>query len=162
MTALLKKAGEDFLLDIVGSSREQHDKNWARRVSDLMLQDRVFLHGAVYGDEKWEYFAGADIFCHPTTCDYSPLVIIEAMCAGLPVVSTRVGGIVDLVSDGISGFIVDLADTQSLADALATLLRDEDLRQRLGRKGRALYEASHRSESFEKAFVTLYQELGLI
>jgi colanic acid/amylovoran biosynthesis glycosyltransferase len=65
-----------------------------------------------------------------------PVVLMEAMAAGLPVVASRLSGIPELVTDGISGLLVTPGDAAALADALARLAGDPDLRGRLGAAGR--------------------------
>jgi glycosyltransferase involved in cell wall biosynthesis len=61
---------------------------------------------------------------------------IEALAAGRPVVATRVGGVPDVVRDGEDGFLVDPGDVEALAERLATLARDAELRERMGAAGR--------------------------
>ena len=160
--AQLKQAGRAFHIDVVGGSRPEHDEAWARSIARLGLGDIVTLHGMIYGTEKLAFFARADIFCHPTTRDYSPLVIVEAMAAGLPVVASGIGGIVDLVADRKSGLLVVPRDVAGLVQALACLIDDVDLREKFGREGRSRYEAVHHPDRFESAIVSLYEELGLI
>jgi glycosyltransferase involved in cell wall biosynthesis len=59
--------------------------------------------------------------------------MLEAMAAGLPVVSTPVGGIPDVMEDGVEGYIVEPGDVEALADRLARLINDSELRRRMGR-----------------------------
>jgi glycosyltransferase involved in cell wall biosynthesis len=65
-----------------------------------------------------------------------PVVLMEAMATGLPVVASRLSGIPELVTDGVSGLLVPAGDEAALADALATLAKDPTLRARLGAAGR--------------------------
>jgi glycosyltransferase involved in cell wall biosynthesis len=65
-----------------------------------------------------------------------PVVLMEAMASGLPVVASHLSGIPELVADGVSGLLVPPGDATALADALATLAGDRDLRRRLGAAGR--------------------------
>lgn len=76
----------------------------------------------------------ADIFALPTFGDCLPMVLSEAGAAGLPVVSTRVAGIPEIVADGESGFLVPPHDGQALTEALTRLVEDADLRLRMGRR----------------------------
>jgi glycosyltransferase involved in cell wall biosynthesis len=80
----------------------------------------------------------ADIFALPTFGDCLPMVLSEAGAAGLPVVSTRVAGIPEIVADGESGFLVPPHDGQALTEALARLVDDADLRLRMGRRAVAI------------------------
>lgn len=79
-------------------------------------------------------FAEADVFAFPTLSDGFGLVLLEAMAAGLPVVSTR--NCADLVRDGENGFLVPERDPEALAEAIRTIVHDRDLRERFSRAAR--------------------------
>lgn len=89
---------------------------------------------------------GAAVFVLASVREASPNVIIEAMAMGLPVVATRVGGIPELVVDGKTGFLVEPGDPKGLADAVITVLADEDRRIEMGRVGRQRAEKFHSLE----------------
>lgn len=81
--------------------------------------------------------AASDIVCLTTTApDPLPRAVLEAMAAGLPVVTFRTGGAPEMVSDGETGFVVDTADERAMADRVARLALDRDLRAALGAAGR--------------------------
>jgi glycosyltransferase involved in cell wall biosynthesis len=109
---------------------------------------RVELVGVRSGDAKRAELAWADLFAYPTRYpqEGQPLVLLEAMAAGLPIVSTRHAGIPDTVRDGVDGVLVDLGDTAGLAAALAGLASDPQRRDALARNGRARYEERYRPE----------------
>ena len=79
-----------------------------------------------------QLYQQADIFALPTSGDCLPMVLSEAGAAGLPVVSTRVAGIPEIVADGQSGILIDPHDGQALTEALGRLIGDADLRLRMG------------------------------
>jgi glycosyltransferase involved in cell wall biosynthesis len=85
-------------------------------------------------------YARSDLFVLPTNADMSPWVVVEAMATGLPVITTRVGGIPDMVTDGKTGFLIERGDGSALADRVRTLLADPSLRRCLGAEGRAVVE----------------------
>ena len=97
------------------------------------LQD-VTLAGT--RDDVPELLARADVFVLSSRSEGAPLSILEAMAAGLPVVSSRVGGVPELVVDGVTGLLVPPGDPAAMAAALGRLLEDADLRRRLGAAGR--------------------------
>lgn len=90
-----------------------------------------------------------------------PRSILEAMRAGLPVVSTAVGGIPESVQDGENGFTVPRGDVAALRDRLLQLLEDPELRSRMGRKGREHYERYFTLQHTVDRTLAVYQELGL-
>ena len=85
-------------------------------------------------------YADADLFVLPTRADVSSIVALEAMATGRPVISTRMGGIPDIVREGETGFLIDPDDGAALATAMETLLVDPALRCRMGAAGRAVVE----------------------
>lgn len=119
-----------------------------RFVQENGLLDVVELCGPRYGDDKRRTYATADIMAFPTYNDAYPLVVLEAMSHGLPVVSTYEGAIPDIVAEGESGFLVPRQDPRALAGRLALLLTDSALRMRMGSAGRARYRAYFTSDVF--------------
>lgn len=97
-------------------------------------------------EELRSLYARADIAVLPSRGDCSPFAILEAMSAGLPVLSTDVGAIGEMVSHGITGFLVRPRDTRAIAARLACLLADGDLRDRLGKAGRRRVEQHYDAE----------------
>ena len=112
-----------------------------RQIEDQHLSDCVFFCGRKVADEKWAHFRRADIFCFPSYYQAESFgnVLVEAMMFELPVVSTRWRGIPDIVEDGVTGFLTPVKDAAEVADRLAQLLHDEQLRMSMGRKGRWRY-----------------------
>ena len=103
-------------------------------VRRLELQDVVALAGT--RDDVPELLAHADVFALSSRSEGAPLSILEAMAAGLPVVSSRVGGVPELVVDGETGLLVPPGDPAAMAAALGHLISDAGLRRRLGASGR--------------------------
>jgi UDP-glucose:(heptosyl)LPS alpha-1,3-glucosyltransferase len=88
------------------------------------------------------FYAAADICVHPTFYDACSLVTLEAMAAGLPVITTRANGASELITHGVNGVVLDFPhDDQALAAALRPLVRDANVRRALGSAGRGLVEA---------------------
>jgi glycosyltransferase involved in cell wall biosynthesis len=114
------------------------------------LADRVRYVGPVFDAAKHELLAAHDVFALPTARDAFPLVLLEAMQHGLPVVTTTVGAIADIVVEGETGFLVPPGDVATLADRLGRLAADPALRRRLGAAGRARYADRFTFEAFER------------
>src|SRR5262249_41094991 len=83
-----------------------------------------------------DLMAAADLLVLPSVAEAFGLVLAEALYLGTPVVATRVGGIPEIVTDGVDGILVPPADSQALADALLDLLHDPERRRRMAGAGR--------------------------
>lgn len=104
------------------------------------LRKQITFLGSVDGRTAQELLAEASIFLFPPHGrEGHPRVILEAMSAGLPIVTTDRGAIADSVIDGVSGFVLPEPDPEALADRILALLRDRDLRARMGKAARSTY-----------------------
>lgn len=99
--------------------------------------------------ELRELYATSDLFVLPTFADGSPLVLMEALAASLPVVATRVGGIPDMVLEGKTGYLLDAGDSAALGDAIEALVTDGNLRRSMS--DRAREDALRRFDARENA-----------
>lgn len=134
-------------------------------VRELDVSDIVHLCGPRTQDEVATALHEADVFVAPSVtaadgdAEGIPVVLMEAMAAGLPVVSTRHAAIPELVEDQRSGLLVDERDADALADCLHTLLRDDDTRRRMGARGRAVVEREFNIDSLNDILVERFQQL---
>ena len=113
----------------------------AAQSGELSIADRVHLPGSLTGDDKWQAYADADVFCFPTFYEAETfgIVLIEAMSFGLPVVATRWRGIPEIVDDERTGFLVDPHDAASVANRLEELHDDPTRRRQLSEAGRTKF-----------------------
>lgn len=130
----------------------------AERLSELREEvertgGAVRLLGLLEPPAKWRLLESADVLLFPSTYRYEaqPLTIIEAMSLGVPVVAYDVGGVRDLVEDGVTGRLVTAGDEDALAGALETL-RDPSERTRLGEGARDRYTAVHSPDAYRTAW----------
>ncbi|MFI9270096.1 glycosyltransferase family 4 protein [Kitasatospora sp. NPDC052896] len=122
-------------VEVVGDGSAATDH---RRLAErLGIADRVRFSGRLTGPELTAAYRRARVLALPTHYDSFPTVLVEAMAAGRPVVSTRVGGIPSLVTDGVHGLLTAPGDLVGLATALRRVLTDRELAERLGAAGRA-------------------------
>ena len=113
------------------------------------LNSVVHYLGPKYGEEKAIFFLKADIFVLPTEFECFPLVILEAMQYGLPIVSTFEGAIPEIVEDNSSGFLVKKNDSLELASKLTKLIINKELRTSFGKRSRFIYDNKYRLKTFE-------------
>lgn len=138
--ALLRLRGVDARLEIIGEGPWR--ERLARQIADQALDDRVRLAGVLGQESIKAALAASDVFAlaccvdDKGASDILPTVIMEAMAARLPVVSTRVAGVPEMVIDGVTGLLTPPADPPALADALARLADDPEARAALGAAGR--------------------------
>jgi glycosyltransferase involved in cell wall biosynthesis len=130
-----------------------------RRSKRLGITDRVRLEGAVGQDAMARYYAGADVFCLPSFAEGVPVVLMEAMASGRPVVATRIAGVPELVEEGVSGYLVAPGNVEELADALERLSSSPGDRGTMGIAGRRKvvddFDAQHCATELAKLFRTM-------
>jgi len=130
------------------------------RAAELGLGDAVEILGWVGGYRKNELLAAADIFVLPSYNESLPISLLEAMSWGVPVISTTVGGIPELIRDGTDGFLIEAADVPALTRALAELADDADLRERMGSAGRSQVAESFSREAVLPRLEQLYADIS--
>ena len=139
---ILKDRGHSFRCRIVGQADEQSPLV-ARLVQEGGLSDIIALEGGVTQEALRTIYAQADIFTLPCLVvdsgdrDGIPNVLAEGMAMELPVVSTSISGIPEIVEHDVSGLLIEQKDALALANALEQLLLDAELRHRLGQAARA-------------------------
>ena len=104
--------------------------------AELKLSGAVHFAGRIANDEIAQLYASADVLLNPSTADNMPISILEALACGVPVISTRAGGIPDLVTHERTALLVAVGDHVAMADAALRLLDDRALAQRLHDAGR--------------------------
>jgi len=122
------------------------------------LGDRVLAVG--YRADVMAVLAATDVLLHPSREDALPTTIIDAMAASTPVVATRVGGIPELIADGVSGVLVPAPPVAAeLAAALGALLRDPDRRRLLAAAGRERFEQEFTADRWSARMGQLYRSV---
>jgi glycosyltransferase involved in cell wall biosynthesis len=128
----LRERGVDACLCMVGDGPDRDHVE--RRAHELgVMRDTYFLG---YQETVAPFFSAFDAFVLPSVNEGTPVTAIEALGGGRPVVATRVGGVPDVVRDGVDGFLVEAGAIDDLAERLARLAADPELRRRMGAAGR--------------------------
>lgn len=149
---ILKEKGWKFICDFVGGETKELDgRRFAHEIETRGLDGIAVYHGRKYGKDKETFLRMADMLVFPTYYfnECFPLVILEAMMYGLPVISSDEGGIRDEVSDGINGFVVKPQDSTVLADTIGQLLDGKEIRNRMGTEGRLIFQKRFTMKCFE-------------
>jgi len=128
------------------------------RAEELGTSDRVVFAG--YRDDAARVVAAADVFALPSWTEGLPLVVLEAMALGRPVVATPVGGTPELVVDEETGLLVPPRDVAALAAALTRVLGDAALGRRLGEAGRRRVAEHFSAEATSREVLALYDEVA--
>lgn len=124
----------DSSLGIVGGGSQRQALE--KLVADFNLTDCVIFYGKIEHSKIQNYYDQYDIFLNASNVDNLPGVILEAFASGLPVVSTRAGGIPYLVAEGVTGLLVDIGDSEALAEKVIELVKDPTLALRLANNAR--------------------------
>ncbi len=151
---ILRRRGRDFRVEIIGSGPQR--ETLKAQAKKMGLADRVRLAGAQAHDAVCIAYQRASVFVLPCVVasngdrDGIPNVLLEAMASGVPVISTPVSGIPELIDPGVNGLLVPPHDPGNLADAIEKLLASRELCERLAGAARAKLEASFSLEASAK------------
>lgn len=140
MLAILCERHPDVHLTMVGATLDETRIATERVAEDLGVRDRITFLGAVPKTQVARHLRDADVFINTTNVDNMPVSVIEAMALGLPIVSTNVGGIPHLLSDGTDALLVPPDDPRAFADAVSRLFTAPAMAATLARAARAKVE----------------------
>lgn len=126
---------------------------------ELGIVDRCDFLGWVDGEDKERLFERAGIYCLPSKNEAMPMSVMEAMAHGVPVIATRVGGVPQLIEDGVDGLLMDVDDEDTLAESLVELAASPERRAGLGLAGRAKIEGAFGVQASIERLVGIYREL---
>lgn len=149
-------AEEEWVVHCVGewASAEEREK-WLIYIESHGLQDRVRFLGRLTGSDKWQAYAEASIFVFPSyyESENQPLVIIEAMGMGIPVISTRWRGIPELLEEGETGLLVPPQDVKALSNAMAAMMNDTIVLEQMAHAARERYLENFTKVAFQNRIV---------
>ena len=147
LRAAAEMEGRFCLLVVGGDSKDSRRKSELRRLAEeIGITERVFFQDAVSHERLPLYYNAADICVVPSYYESFGLVALEAMACAVPVVASRVGGLLETVRDGETGYLVPWRCPEPFAERLEMLLANEPLRRSLGRMARAAVERFRWSE----------------
>lgn len=154
---ILSEKGVHVRCFLVGDGELEVELRESARRSEA-ANDIVFLGRR---DDPQNFLSQVDICAMPSLWEGLPLVLLEALSVGVPVVASACDGILDVLRDGDNGLLVTPADAGDLAAALELLCNDASLRDRLGAKGRSDYEKEYSFETWRERYLDFYREAML-
>jgi polysaccharide biosynthesis protein VpsI len=126
---------------------------------ELGIADRCEFLGWVAGDDKERLFERAGIYCLPSKNEAMPISVMEAMAHGLPVIATRVGGVPQLIEDGVDGLLMDVDDVEGLSGLLLGLASSPERRAELGFAGRKKIVDKFSVQASVEGLLDVYEDL---
>lgn len=170
LATLVRRKGIDVLLDALALLRDGQEEGPIVLIAGegeerATLEERARRHGLArvrflgLRDDKAELLAACDALVLPSRREGLGVAALEAMACGRPVLASRVGGLAETVRDGETGLLVAPEDPDALAEAIARLLGDVALRERLGAAGPARVAKGHLPEQMTASYEKLYLEV---
>lgn len=130
-----------------------------RYIAETGMRDTVRMPGPVHGAAKADLLTSSALMLFPSRSEGHPLVVLEALSAALPVVTTPVGAIPEIVDDGKEGFLVEPGDIDAMTDRIAQLLNNPALRAEMGRSARLRYERDFTAERFADRLGAIWESV---
>lgn len=155
--AQVRASGREFSFIICGDGPDRAALE--AQVDRSGLSGWVRFAGRVSRKDITTHFAAADLFVHGSLIEASGNVLLEAMASGLPIVCTDAGGPAEYVQDGMTGYVVPVADPEAMSQRVAQLIDDPNLRSVLGREGRRRAEALFSYDRMIDETLAVYQSL---
>jgi glycosyltransferase involved in cell wall biosynthesis len=156
---VLAQLGRDVLFLFVGPDWGDREA-LEQRARALGIEGNILFTGSLAGESLLDAYHSSAIVVLLSRFDASPLVLVEAMAAAKPVVATRVGGIPNVVREGVTGILVEPEDPTSAAAAMIRLLSDSRLAEQFGQAGKALVRARYQWNQIAGQVANLYAELS--
>jgi glycosyltransferase involved in cell wall biosynthesis len=153
--SIVTKSFPDVQILIVGEDYQRDEI--MLRASKYGLQRNVVMTGRVPSNDLYQLYSIMDLVAIPSRSEGFGLTAVEAMVAGKPVVASRVGGLTEIVQDGITGFLVEPQNHRELADAILKCLKDNDYSAQLGVAGGKRAEEMFSLDIYARVINSLYQ-----
>jgi glycosyltransferase involved in cell wall biosynthesis len=125
----------------------------------LNISDIVSFKGWINNEILYDLYPNYDIMIMPSLSESFGVAALEASSAGLPVIASNIGGVPEVVKDGVTGILVEPGDPEKLAEAILKLASDVELRKKMGNAGREFVAQNYRWENCLKQMIELYEQL---
>lgn len=152
--SILKGKGYKFKVRVAGPEGDVKYADLEREVERLGIRDVVSLLGPRFGEDKYTEYRNADLFLLPSDYDTFGLVLLDAMQFGVPGISSRIGGIPDVLGDG-RGVLISDVDAQKLAREVEELINNPALRKEMSEKGFGYFKLNFTTDIFEQRLAAI-------
>lgn len=142
-------------LILVGDGSQR--KMLEQRAVELNLKQHISFVG--FQKDVLPWLSIADCFVLPSLTEGTPMVVLEAMAAGVPVIATRVGGVPDVVADGVNGVLVPCKDVEALQASMSQIIANPQLRENYRREARKTVTSRYSIEPWSQKILHIYQKL---
>jgi len=154
----VKKAYPDIRCFILGEGPEAYHQQLVRLVEKHQLSSQVIFAG--FQRDVFEFVNSFDVFVLPSLMEGFGIALLEAMAMSKPIVACKVGGVPEFIVDGVTGMLVPPKNSKALADALISLLGNEQVKSRLGLAARKVAENRFSQETAMQRIQTLYHQVA--
>jgi glycosyltransferase involved in cell wall biosynthesis len=158
---IVARENSNFHLCLAGKPFDVSIGELKERINRKGLDELVSVCGPVYGKDKYEMLASSDVFIFPTYYpnEAFPLALLEAMQFGLVCISTRVGGIPDMILDGETGFLVEERNITDLAGKIRQVLNQPGAISSMGEKAKEEFVSKYTVSIFERNMVSTFNDI---
>jgi glycosyltransferase involved in cell wall biosynthesis len=158
---ILKNKGLQFNCNLVGGEGDISIAQLNQKIKNLELKNYVTYLGKKYDEDKYDVFQSSHYFVFPTYYhnECFPIVLLEAIMFGLPIISTGEGGIADIVKNGETGFIVDKQNPNLLAKKLKWFINNPEEASFMGEKGHKHFLKNYSLRVFEKKLAYILSQI---
>ncbi len=142
--------------------RDKEQREAERIIAETRIAPHVEFVGVVAGEAKWQLLLESDLLVFPTFYHYETfgLVLLEALWAGLPVVTTRRAAIPEIIQDGVNGLLVNEQDPADLAEKILRLVNDPALRQRMSAANGETFTQFYTHEQYGRRMIDVFEQLA--
>jgi len=152
---ICRRSGHNVYLDLIGEGDDKLKRKLQELIRSLQLSNTVRFVGFVpHGKNLFHYYDYSDIFVYPTYGEGFPRVVLESMARALPVITTRVGGIPELVRHEENGILINPGRPSEIGEAIQRMIKDDSLRRKLIASGLSTAR-KYKLDNFCRKFLTL-------
>ena len=128
-------------------------------IKALKIEDNALILGPLYGNNKLKAYIDADVYVLPSRYEIFGMTVLEAYACGKPVVASRLGGLMDLVVDGVTGYLFEPGDVEQLAKYILSLINDSNRAEGMGLIGKQFVKENFTIEKVTYGLEQLYRKI---